>query len=97
MCYQDVILGDDLERVVALLEPGMRPVHVVVLAPSAASAQARDSQRNKTGYVDWSAAELDVSLRDETPRIGFWIDSTDLVVDQTVDAILANVETARVG
>lgn len=96
VCYQDVILGDDLERVVASLEPATRPVHVIVLAPSVGVVQDRDDRRNKTGYVDWSVDELDRSLRDETSRLGYWIDSSNLSVAETVESIIANLETARI-
>jgi hypothetical protein len=27
-------------------------------------------------------------LREETPRIGLWLDTSDMTVDETVDAIL---------
>jgi len=96
VCYQDVIVGSDLERIVVLLEPLRRPVYVIVLAPSPATVQERDDRRAKTGYVDWTVAALDRSLRDETPPIGLWLDSSHLSIDHTVDAILANLETARI-
>ena len=96
VCYQDVIVGADLERVVSLLEPMQRPVYVIVLAPSADVVQGRDERRNKTGYVDWTVEEMDRSLREETLRLGYWLDSSALSVPETVDEILANLEASRI-
>lgn len=96
VCYQDVIVGADLERVVARLEPTQRPVYVVVLVPSADIVRERDDRRNKTGYADWTVEEMDRSLRDETPRLGYWLDSSARSIPETVDAILANLAKARI-
>jgi hypothetical protein len=41
--------------------------------------------------------DLDGALRTGTPRIGLWLDTSDLTVEQTVDAILAGRDRARVG
>ena len=35
---------------------------------------------------------FDRILRTETPRLGYWLDSTDLTVEETVDRILANLQ-----
>jgi hypothetical protein len=35
-------------------------------------------------------------LRDDTPRLGYWLDSSDLSPAATVDAILANLPAAAV-
>lgn len=86
---QDVILGDWLRRVVAMF--GDIPVDVVVLCPRPDVVATREAQRRKTGYVDVTVEDLDRSLLEETPRIGRWIDSSDLTVEQTVDAILGGM------
>jgi chloramphenicol 3-O-phosphotransferase len=96
VCYQDVILGADLGRVVAILEPAARPVYVVVLSPSPEVATQRDETRHKTGYGSWTAVALDHSLQFETPRIGFWIDTSALSIDESVDTILAHFDAARI-
>ncbi|GAA3147911.1 hypothetical protein GCM10010449_78310 [Streptomyces rectiviolaceus] len=91
---QDVILGEELKTYVDLLRT--RPVHVVVLAPRPESVAAREAGRGKTGYGAWTVEDLDTGLRSTTPRIGLWLDSSDLTVDETVDAILAGLDEARV-
>src|SRR3954466_460969 len=45
---QDVILGDDLARMVQRITA--HPLHVVVLAPAAAAVATREAGRSKTGY-----------------------------------------------
>jgi chloramphenicol 3-O-phosphotransferase len=91
---QDVIIGPELADVVARITTRRR--YVVVLAPSVASLEQREQDRAKTGYTSFSPADLDQVLRQETPRIGYWLDSSDLSPDQTVDAILANLPAAAV-
>lgn len=96
VCYQDVILGSDLDRVVNLLGPDTRAVHVVVLAPSPAVVCTREAGRGKTAYRDWTVDDLDRSLRTETPRLGYWLDTSGLSVDETVDQILNHLAESRI-
>ncbi|CAM5733714.1 hypothetical protein SALBM311S_03026 [Streptomyces alboniger] len=52
-----------------------------------------------TGCVcvrDGVSEALDVVLRESTPRIGLWPDTSTLTAAQTVDAIVAERERARV-
>ncbi|MFF2845478.1 AAA family ATPase [Streptomyces sp. NPDC058001] len=91
---QDVVLGEDLGRYPGLVRT--RPLHVVVLAPDAETVAVRESGRAKTGYGAWTVAELDRALREGTPRIGLWLDSSGLDVDGTVDAVLGRWAEARV-
>ncbi|HYH13359.1 MAG TPA: AAA family ATPase [Thermomicrobiales bacterium] len=85
--YQDVILGPDLTRVAGMLSD--LPLEVVVLCPSPEVVASREASRSKRGYGDWTVADLDTDFRDETPRIGYWLDTSELTVDETVDRILA--------
>ena len=94
--YQDVILGSELAYVIGLFQPVDLPISVVVLAPSPEVAARRDRDRPKTGYGDWTAEELDAALRRETPRLGLWLDTSHMTVDETVDAILARRAEARI-
>lgn len=94
--YQDVILGADLPRVVDMIQRPELDIHVVVLAPDPGIVAVRDQQREKTGYGDWTPAELDHTLRTETPRIGFWLDTTELSISTSVDTILSNLEQSRI-
>lgn len=92
---QDVVLGQDLTSYVGLVRT--RPLYVVVLAPSPEAVAAREAGRVKTGYGAWTVEDLDGALRTDTPRLGLWLDSSELTVGETVDAILAGRERARIG
>jgi predicted kinase len=91
---QDVIIGPELADFMARIATPNR--FLVVLAPSVAALEQRERDRAKAGYTSFSAADLDHVLRQETPRTGYWLDSSDLTPDETVDAILANLAAARV-
>jgi chloramphenicol 3-O-phosphotransferase len=93
---QDVVLGEDLTAYVRLVRT--RPLHVVVLAPSPEVVAAREAQRAKSGYGGaWTVGSLDRALWVGTPRIGLWLDTSELTVGETVEEILAGRERARVG
>lgn len=88
--YQDIILGPSLAEVAAEFHPF--PLSVVVLCPQPAVVAARDAARSKTGYPNAATVEaFDQSLRNETPRLGFWLDSSDLTVEETASAILTHL------
>ncbi|MCX4881112.1 MULTISPECIES: AAA family ATPase [unclassified Streptomyces] len=91
---QDVVLGNALTAYVGLVRT--RPLYVVVLAPSPEAVTARETGRAKTGYGAWTVEDLDGALRADTPRLGLWLDSSELTVGETVEAILAGRERARV-
>ncbi|WDG32578.1 phosphotransferase [Streptomyces sp. CA-278952] len=63
------------------------PLHRVVLAPGAAKALERNLARDKTLTTDWSP--LDDIMRAELADEKIWIDSAELTVDETVDAVLS--------
>ncbi len=94
---QDIILGADLARVVDRIQT--RPVAVVVLAPRADVVRDRDAERRrrlgKVAYEpgDQDVADLDMVLRTRTPRMGLWIDTSDLSVEQTTDQILKQLDS----
>lgn len=91
---QDVVLGEDLRTYAGLVRT--RPLYVVVLAPRPEAVAAREAERSKTGYgAAWTVGMLDEALRSRTPRIGLWLDTSELTVEQTVEAILAGRERAR--
>jgi chloramphenicol 3-O-phosphotransferase len=90
---QDVILGGFVPRFLALI--AARPLHLVVLAPSPEVVAEREAGRAKNGYGTWTPHTLDLVLRQETPRIGLWLDNSVMTVDETVKVILARAsETA---
>ncbi|MFF0448259.1 AAA family ATPase [Streptomyces sp. NPDC004609] len=93
---QDVVIGPELPAYLSLVRT--RPLYAVVLAPSREAVAAREAARPKTGYgAGWTVARLDAVLREQTPGIGLWLDSSDLTPDETVDAILADLDEARIG
>ena len=91
--YQDIIIGPDLAEVVQFYPND--PLYVIVLCPNPTVVAAREANRHKTGYGAMMVDDLDRVFRAETPRLGFWLDNSQLTVDETVDAILANLEQAR--
>jgi chloramphenicol 3-O-phosphotransferase len=93
--YQDVILGPILSEVVEILK-GKHPVYVIVLCPSAEVVTQREARRHKVGYTSWSPDSLDRELRTNTPKIGIWLDTSDLTLEQSVDSIMTRIEEAVV-
>ncbi|MEV0198720.1 AAA family ATPase [Nonomuraea sp. NPDC050691] len=91
---RDVALGEDLAHFVSLITA--QPLRVVVLAPDAAAVERREAERPKTGYGAWTVADLDGALRDETPRVGLWLDTSRQSPAETVDEILARADEALV-
>lgn len=91
--YQDIVIGQALREVIVACHP-YQPA-VVVLCPRADVVAARDHARGKTGYPDRASVDaFDHVLRSETPRIGYWLDNSDLTVAETVDTILSRLDQA---
>lgn len=89
--YQDVVIGKLLSDVVASFDA--YSLFTVVLCPRADVIAHRDRERAKRGYADRASVDaFDRILRDETPRIGYWLDNSDLTVEETVDRILEEIE-----
>jgi chloramphenicol 3-O-phosphotransferase len=91
---QDVILGPHLRLMVDLF--GHRPLHVIVLAPDADVVADRERLRAKDSYQRWTVDLLDRGLREDTPRLGLWLDTSKLTVDQTVEEILRRSSEALI-
>ncbi|WP_158880599.1 AAA family ATPase [Amycolatopsis anabasis] len=90
---QDVVLGEYLTEMIELIDA--RPLLVVALVPSPDAVAARERGRNKTAYGDdgYGLAELDAELRERTPKLGLWLDTSAQTVDETVAEILARAWT----
>ena len=86
---QDVVLGASLATYADMIRS--RPLVVVALAPRADVVAAREAGRSKVAYRDghFGIAALDDGLRNGTPRIGLWLDTSDQTPEQTVDEIVA--------
>jgi predicted kinase len=92
--YQDIIIGPELAVVVEGFAD--LQLYVVVLCPSPEVVAEREAGRGKTGYHVATADEFDRAFRAETPRLGLWLDNSNLTVAETVEHILANLASARV-
>jgi chloramphenicol 3-O-phosphotransferase len=92
--HQDTIVGPMLREVVALY--AANPLHVVVLCPSADVVAAREAGRDKRGYTRFAVEQLDAVLRDGTPRLGLWLDTSTMSLEETVDRVLANLDAALI-
>jgi predicted kinase len=86
---QDVVLGAHLPEMAAAIG---QPVRVFVLDPDPEVVAERERARGKHAYDAWTVAALVEGLRRDTPRVGTWLDTSFLTVDQTVDAILDSAQ-----
>jgi hypothetical protein len=91
---QDIYAGAALNNVVGRLE--ISPLYVVVLHPRPDVVAAREAQREKSGYGAWDVAQFCESFEAETPRIGLWLDTSELTPEETVDEIMRRRLDARV-
>lgn len=90
--WQDCVIGAMLGEIETMVST--RPLDIIVLAPRPEIVEWRDAHRHKRGYDgDWTVAQLDRILHDETPRVGIWIDNSDQIPEQTVEAILARISS----
>jgi hypothetical protein len=85
---QDVAIGPLLTTYVKAIRA--RPLVLVVLAPQPEVVARREAARTKVAYRDdaTTITALDAALRQETPRIGLWIDTSTQSPDETVDEII---------
>jgi len=93
---QDIVLGPSLADYVSWIKG--RPLHVIVLVPRIDVVASREELRSKTAYQPDgpTIADLDAYIRNQTPRIGLWLDSSDQTPDETVDEILLRKHDALV-
>jgi len=93
--YQDIIIGTDLASVVTTFQP--YPLLLVVLCPSPEIIAEREAARSKTGYEDEaSIMAFDHILHSATPRLGYWLDTSELTIQETVDNILNHLSDAAI-
>ena len=93
---QDIVMGPALQTYIDRIRA--RPLYVVVLAPSLEVVSAREAARGKTAYQPDgpTVADLDGFLRNETPRIGLWLDTSEQTAKETVEEILRRKDEALV-
>jgi predicted kinase len=96
---QDNIFGADVTRWLKSVTAARR--HLVVLRPSVAVVRQREQQRHQaTGKIAYRPGEFTPEDLDgflgEIPRIGLWLDTSDLSAEETVDQILIRQSAAVV-
>ncbi|OHV76293.1 AAA family ATPase [Rhizobium sp. LCM 4573] len=85
--YEDILIGSHLLSAIERLSD-LAP-RVVVLAPSIEALQERDRARSKTGYSEkFPPNVLAEALVRETPRIGTWLDTSEMSAEDVVTIIL---------
>ena len=83
---QDNYYGKILSEMIEYLLP-YKP-RVIVLNPNVETIKKREKYRNKKGYKGFSVEKLYEEFIKETPKIGFWIDTSNITPDETVKKIL---------
>lgn len=87
---QDVVIGPMLNDFISYIQSS--PFYLVVLCPNSSVVTLRESRRLKKGYGVWTVEGLDSLLRNETPRIGMWLDSSELTPEETVNEIITSLQ-----
>jgi predicted kinase len=85
----DIVIGSRLDDLLEELA-GQRFVFVM-LTPRLDVVRERERGRGTNLWQQWEW--LDDEVRTKTRRIGLWLDTSDLSVDETVDLILARAWT----
>ena len=89
----DVVIGARLEEFRSDLRS--RPLSFVMLTPRVEVVEARDGARQEKHVFDiWG--HLDTVVRNETAKVGLWLDTSEMTADETVDAILRDASRARI-
>jgi predicted kinase len=88
---QDIVLGPNLTEMVHAIRS--RPLLVVVLAPQPAVVAAREAGRAKTADRAFGVEALDDVLRQQTPHIGMWLDTSEQTAEQTAGQIVERAWT----
>jgi predicted kinase len=88
----DVVIGSRLEEFRTHLRS--RPLRFVLLTPRIEVVRDRDAGRDKHVFDIWG--HLDDVAREETPRVGLWLDSSDMTAEETVAAILERAGEAEI-
>jgi len=85
----DVVIGTRVDDFRSQIRN--RPLRFVLLTPSVETLRERNAGRDSKDVFDaWQ--HLDTVMREETPPVGLWIDSSQQSVEQTVDQILAEAD-----
>ena len=83
---QDNIFGQEWQTFLQSIP--CTPLYAIVLCPEPAVVAQREQDRDKKGYGAWTPVDLDRGLREGTPRLGLWLDSSKQTPSETMQAIL---------
>ena len=87
---QDNYYGKELTRILSMLKD--YSVNVIVLCPDVETVKKREKMREKIGYTGFSVETLYADFMRETPRIGFWLDTSEQSPEQSVQDILLHFD-----
>jgi chloramphenicol 3-O-phosphotransferase len=93
VALEDVVAGPILTEYHRMIRS--RPCHIVVLLPSLEAVAAREELREEKGYSEWTVEQLYDEFVSGTPRLGLWLDTTNLTPEETVEQILAHATSAQ--
>jgi len=89
-----VVIASRVDEFVAAIRG--RPLLFVMLTPRADVVRERDASRPEKHVFDtWGY--LDAVVRNETPPVGLWLDTSEQTAEETVDEIARRSAEARVG
>lgn len=91
---QDCYLGKETMKLLNAIRS--RPIHLITLTPSVEAVMQREEGRNKTGYRTFEIAALHEVLMTENPRMGLWLDTSDMTAEETADEILHRASESRI-
>ena len=99
--HVDNIYGTDVGDYFGLIDG---PLKLVVLRPSPESVERRERARATSAYAGWTDAGTQlidaIRLFDgwlaETPRVGLWLDTSEMTADETVDGIIERWDEALI-
>lgn len=83
---QDNYYGEELSRILDMLKD--YPVQIIVLCPNVKTVKKREKMRGKIGYTGFTVEALYADFMRETPKIGFWLDTSKQSPEQSVQKIL---------
>jgi len=83
---QDNFIGEKLLYFVELLK--QYPIYVIVLNPNINTIEQREKNRGKKGYVGFSVESLYKVFVEETPKIGLWLETSNMSLEETINEIL---------
>lgn len=83
---QDNYYGEEVTRILDMLKD--YPVHIIVLCPKVEIVKEREKMRGKVGYTGFTVEALYAEFIKETPKIGFWLDTSKQSPEQSVEDIL---------